>query len=126
MPRGDRAHPDAGALAAVRSAGERRVVAAPVVDPVLGITGPPPEPVVEPEPAEPKVKVGFYVPESEAGRIRAAFVFTRRPGDRTIRSLSDFIAAAMREHVDALEAERGEPFVPLDPGVIPTGRPLEV
>lgn len=117
MARGERAHPDAAALETLRAPVRGRVSKAAVVDPVLAAAGP--------AEAESKEKIGFYVPASEAGRIRAAFAHTRTVGGP--RSLSDFIAAHLLDAVRELEREHngGKPYEPLPPRVIPTGRPLE-
>lgn len=125
MTRGDRAHPDAGALSAIRAKGARRVTRADVGDPVLGIAGPPPAPEPEPAPPpEPKEKIGFYLSRSEGAALRGTFDALRH--ELGFRSLSDFIAAAVMARVAQCEVEHngGEPYSPMNPGEIGTGRPL--
>lgn len=71
-----------------------------------------------------KVKVGYYQAPDDMARARAAFDWTRpREGHR---SLSDFIAHAVLREVERLEQlyNDGEPWPPLDPGQLPSGRPV--
>jgi hypothetical protein len=71
-----------------------------------------------------KTKVGFYQDTADTARARAAYDWTRpREGHR---SFSDFIAAAVMREVHRLEAEyhAGNPWPPVQPGQLPTGKPL--
>ena len=124
-----------GRPAAVPAPVEPNPAPAAAVEPVEA-----PEPAVEqqrpravkatPRPSTPvnrkKEKVGYTVLESEANRTRAAFMHTRM--DTGIRSLSDFIAAAVAKEVKRLEVKHngGQSWIPMSAGEIPTGRPLDV
>ncbi|PFG45136.1 hypothetical protein ATJ97_0058 [Georgenia soli] len=71
-----------------------------------------------------KPNITFSMADADAARMRSAYAhlpFGVRP-----RSLSDFIVGAVMAHVRELEAQYngGEAFPPIDPGVIPTGRPV--
>lgn len=72
-----------------------------------------------------KIKMNYYAPVEDAGRIRAAFFAGR--DEAGWRSLTDFQVDAMMQLVERLEARhnRGLPFEGLGPGSIPAGRPLE-
>lgn len=124
--RTNRTRPDPDALAAASAtAGESRLSKAPDVDPVLG------QPSNAEPPAETKkapnlqrTKVGFYIDKGDADRARAAF--NNLPAGVRPRSWSDFLADAVMAQVNAYEAEynHGEPWEPLEPGNIATGKPL--
>lgn len=73
----------------------------------------------------PKTKVGFYADENDVRRARGAFLATMSmPGQP--RTLSDFIARAVKTEVERLEVahNNGEPFPDADAGDAPRGRPL--
>lgn len=71
-----------------------------------------------------KGKVGFYQRPEDTARARAAFNWTRLQEGH--RSFSDFVAEALMKEVVRLEQEHhaGAPWPPLDPGHLPTGKPL--
>lgn len=72
----------------------------------------------------PKGKVGFYQDRVESARMRAAFDWTRAAEHHA--SLSDFIAGAVLKEVVRLERKYhdAQPWPDLEPGELPTGRPL--
>ncbi len=120
-----------------------RLRKAPTSDPVLGVAG---SPAPTPENAPPaeeqetssrgprrtaaaekagKSKVGFYQHPENTARARAAFMWTRMHEGH--RSFSDFLDAAVMREVERLEQQynHGRSWEPLEPGEIPTGKPLE-
>lgn len=118
---------------APRGGGRRRK--APTVDPVLSAGsvpaagGPPAADGASnarraraPGPA--KSKVGFYQDPDDTARARAAYDWTRPHEGH--RSFSDFIASAIMREVERLEAKHhdGQPWPVLEPGRLPTGKPL--
>jgi hypothetical protein len=140
------ASPDRATLAALaREPPRGRLRKAPATDPVLGPVGTSAENSAgnsadtdrstaragqrgsgraEPAGTPTKTKVGFYQDAADTARARAAYDWTRpREGHR---SWSDFIAAAVMREVHRLEAEyhAGKPWPPVQPGQLPTGRPL--
>ncbi|WP_459645167.1 ParB family protein [Kineococcus sp. NUM-3379] len=74
---------------------------------------------------EEKKRVGYYQTPSETDRARGCYEYTRLATG--YRSFSDFIAAAVMEKCEALERQYngGEPFPAMEPGELPTGRPLQ-
>lgn len=145
------ARPDSADLdeLAKAPAGEGRLRKAPVADPVLaaGTAVPTQEPGLpggsrsEPTPASPtpaadalrraratpsagKAKVGFYQDPDDTARARAAYDWTRPYEGH--RSFSDFIAGAVMREVARLEAQHhdGQPWPAVEPGQLPTGKPL--
>lgn len=113
-----------------------RLRKAPTADPVLGVASgttttenPPPAAATKTTPrgapATPtKAKVGFYQAPADTARARAAYDWTRTTTRH--RSFSDFIATALMREVARLEADHhdGQPWPALDPGELPTGKPL--
>lgn len=72
-----------------------------------------------------KPKIGFYAPDADVRRARAAFVATRAlPGQP--RTFSDFCNHALMLEVERLEQtlNHGEPFPEPDEGEITAGRPF--
>lgn len=71
-----------------------------------------------------KAKVGFYQDPDDTARARAAYDWTRPHEGH--RSFSDFIAAAVMHEVARLEAKHhdGQPWPAVEPGQLPTGKPL--
>jgi len=71
-----------------------------------------------------KTKMGFYQAPEDAARARAAFHWTRL--DEGHRSFSDFVAFAIATEVERLEAKYngGQPWEPMQPGELPTGKPF--
>lgn len=125
MPPNKRRHPDPEALAGLTPGGLQK---APTADPVLDIASVPRAAVVpqtSTSPAAPtKMKIGFYQNPEDAARARAAFYWTRtREGHR---SFSDFVAHAIAAEVERLETKynHGEPWDPMLPGELPTGKPF--
>jgi Centromere-binding protein ParB C-terminal len=133
------ASPDAGDLAALGQApaGGGRLRKAPPTDPVLGLASPSSVSTPDSAPAEPltatrravqtageKAKVGFYQRPGDTARARAAYDWTR--AQTRHRSFSDFIADAIMREVERLEVEynHGQPWPPMEPGELPTGKPL--
>lgn len=130
------AHPDARALDELGQApaAAGRLRKAPTGDPVLdaGSAGPAAEPAAAaraPRPARStstagKAKVGFYQDPDNTARARAAYDWTRPHEGH--RSFSDFIAAAVMREVARLEAKHhdGQPWPAVEPGQLPTGKPL--
>jgi hypothetical protein len=142
------ASPDRATLAELAQAPPRgRLRKAPAADPVLGAVGtapadradsdvPPagdrrgrrraaggPAERTDPPPAA-KTKVGFYQDGADTARARAAYDWTRPQEGH--RSFSEFIAAAVMREVYRLEAQYhdGKPWPPVQPGQLPTGKPL--
>lgn len=123
---------DAEALAELREtpvAGGLRK--APKTDPVLTVAGSGTAPTAGGRRRRSAVggrsdrpKVSFYVDPADAARMRAAFDWTRGPEQHT--SLSDFIANAVAKEVTRLEEQynHGQPWPDLEPGRLPTGRPV--
>lgn len=109
-----------------------RLRKAPSADPVLGVSGPPHAdaatgkkgPARRAKPTS-KNKVGFYQDSDDTARARAAYDWTRPREEH--RSFSDFIAAALMREVERLEAayNDGKPWPSLEPGKLPTGKPLK-
>lgn len=111
-----------------------RLRKAPSSDPVLGVAGSPAaRPDTTPSAAAParrastsagKAKVGFYQAPEDTARARAAYDWTRPHEGH--RSFSDFIAAAVMREVERLEAQYhdGQSWPALEPGQLPTGKPL--
>ena len=75
-------------------------------------------------PTASKAKVGFYQDPDHTARARAAYDWTRPQEGH--RSFSDFIAAAVMREVARLEAKYhdGQPWPAVEPGQLPTGKPL--
>ena len=73
-----------------------------------------------------KKKIGFYLTAEDAARARAAYLNLPGPLRSQYRSLSDYIAEALITRVrhDEEQYNNGEPWDGLEPGQIPTGRPL--
>ena len=71
-----------------------------------------------------KAKVGFYQAPDDTARARAAYDWTRPQEGH--RSFSDFISAAVMREVARLETKYhdSEPWPALEPGRLPTGKPL--
>lgn len=71
-----------------------------------------------------KAKVGFYQDPDDTARARAAYDWTRPHEGH--RSFSDFIASAVMREVARLEAKHhdGQPWPAVEPGQLPTGKPL--
>ncbi len=126
--------PDTDALAALQGeqAGEPRLQKAPVSDPVID-AGRRTEEAAAPAAAKQagrasgagaKEKLGFYCRPEDANRARAAYDWTR-PMEQH-RSLSDFIASALMHEVQRLERKYhdGQPWPPVSPGQLPTGKPV--
>lgn len=69
-------------------------------------------------------KITIQLKPEEAARVRAAFA--NLPAKVRPRSLGAFAAVPIMEYVRQIEEEYngGEPFDPIEPGVLPTGRPL--
>lgn len=120
-----------------------RLRKAPASDPVLGAASTPTGTTVEVDTSLPppkraaarparskpttpatKSKVGFYQDPGHTGRARAAYEWTRLHEGH--RSFSDFVAAALMREVARLEAayHDSQPWPPLEPGELPTGKPL--
>jgi len=144
--------PDSQALDELGQAptGAGRLRKAPHSDPILGAGthDPAPAPEVDPGPAAPsppgrtqaaarsprgggraastagKTKVGFYQDPDDTARARAAYDWTRPHEGH--RSFSDFISAAVMREVERLEAKHhgGQPWPAVEPGQLPTGKPL--
>ena len=143
------ARPDAQALdelwQALPPAGRLRI--APPADPVVDAGSPAPtepadpresatagtgRPAAAPRAPRParststagKAKVGFYQDSDDTARARAAYDWTRPHEGH--RSFSDFIAAAVMREVARLEAKHhdGQPWPAVEPGQLPTGKPL--
>jgi hypothetical protein len=72
-----------------------------------------------------KVKVGLYVEDSFLSRARAAYWNTAVQENN--RSFSEWAARALERDVLRLEAQYNDSqqWPPLQPGDLPTGRPLE-
>jgi len=72
-----------------------------------------------------KAKVGFYQAPDDTARARAAYDWTRPQEGH--RSFSDFISAAVMREVARLETKYhdSEPWPALEPGRLPTGKPLD-
>lgn len=88
------------------------------------------DPVAPPAPEAPaakpkKPKVGFFMPEDEANRARAALVNTYGMDREGPRTFSDLIRKALLTEVERLEKKynNGEPWAPVHVGEMPTGRP---
>lgn len=107
-------------------------VAAP---PVQEVSLPPVQPVAptvqeqataEPEEPEKKKyrKTSFFQTKESGSRMRSAYVATRHL--TRVKTLSEFILAAVEREVEALEKQynNGDPF-DADPDSVPRGRPLE-
>lgn len=75
-------------------------------------------------PGTAKSKVGFYQNPDDTARARAAYDWTRPYEGH--RSFSDFVASALMREVERLEAKHhgGEPWPAVEPGQLPTGKPL--
>src|SRR5699024_8908392 len=117
--------PDPNDLAAASaSPGDTRLSKAPDIDPVLGQNHLSTETQPKKAPNIKRTKVGFYIDKADADRARAAF--NNLPADVRPRSWSDFLADAVLDKVTTYEAEynHGEPWEPLEPGNIATGKPL--
>jgi hypothetical protein len=71
-----------------------------------------------------KARVGFYQLTEDTARARAAYKWTGHQEGH--RSLSDFFAAAIMKEVERLERDYngGQPYAGIEPGDIPTGKPL--
>jgi hypothetical protein len=71
-----------------------------------------------------KARVGFYQLTEDTARARAAYKWTGNQEGH--RSLSDFFAAAIMKEVERLERDYngGRPYAGIEPGDIPTGKPL--
>ena len=148
-PRRRGARPDAQALDELGQAPSPagRLRKAPTADPVVnagsptpgepadtgeratGGTGRPAAATRAPRPARStstagKTKVGFYQDPDDTARARAAYDWTRPHEGH--RSFSDFIAAAVMREVARLEAKHhdGQPWPAVEPGQLPTGKPL--
>lgn len=69
-------------------------------------------------------KITVQLKEEEAARVRAAYL--NLPAKVRPRSLGAFAATPIMEYVRRIEEEYngGEPFDPVLPGELPTGRPL--
>lgn len=69
-------------------------------------------------------KVAFYMSAQDAARMRGALRNTQHL--TYVRGLSDFIAQAVMSEVERLERKHndGQPWEPVGPGEIPTGRPM--
>nr|WP_181716208.1 hypothetical protein [Cryobacterium sp.]QJS06010.1 hypothetical protein [Cryobacterium sp.] len=69
-------------------------------------------------------KVSFYQDPEDTGRVRGAILHTQVAEGS--RSLSQFIAEAVMEKVEALEAKynNGEPFPAIGARELPQGRPM--
>lgn len=104
------------------------------VDPVVP-TRREPE-VTPPAPARPKeqprqrggskTKVGFFIPDEEASRARAALVNTFGADREGPRTFSDLIRRALMTEVERLENtyNDGQAWPPIEPGEgVPRGRP---
>jgi hypothetical protein len=78
----------------------------------------------DPAPTTGKTKVGYYQDPDDVARARAAYEWTRLQENH--RSFSDLIAAALMREVARLEEKynNGQPWPPVEPGHIPTGKPL--
>lgn len=115
--------PAAADLAAL-SEPTARLRKAPVLDPVLATATAPAPSLAAPAVAPAKVKVGFYQDPADTARARAAFTWTR--AQQGHRSFSDFIAHALMREVERLEASyhEGHPWPSMQPGELPTGKPL--
>jgi len=125
--------PDTDALAALHGeqVGGPRLQKAPVSDPVID-AGRRSEEAPTHAAAKPgrasgaggKEKIGFYCRPEDANRARAAYDWTR-PLEQH-RSLSDFIASALMREVQRLEHKYhdGQPWPPVSPGQLPTGKPV--
>lgn len=96
------------------------------IDPIAPSTQP------QPEPAPPrqrrsgaKTKVGFFLPEEEADRARAALVNTFGTNQEGPRTFSELIRRALLAEVERLERQynNGEEWPPVSAGQVPTGRP---
>lgn len=72
-----------------------------------------------------KARVGFYQLTDDTARARAAYKWTGHQEGH--RSLSDFFAAAIMKEVERLERDYngGQPWPGVDPGDIPTGKPMQ-
>lgn len=112
-----------------------RLRKAPSSDPVLGVAGSTATRLDTPTPsaAPParrtsasagKAKVGFYQAPEDTARARAAYDWTRPQEGH--RSFSDFIATAVMREVERLEEQYhdGQSWPALEPGQLPTGKPL--
>lgn len=85
---------------------------------------PAPTASVEAPPRKSSGKITIQLKPEEAARVRAAFA--NLPAKVRPRSLGAFAAVPIMEYVRQIEEEYngGEPFDPIEPGVLPTGRPL--
>jgi hypothetical protein len=131
--------PDPDALAGLTGGGgQRRLHKAPPGDPVAAVAAPPPtpgqgsqagtrelrgSPSVTFDEEEKKTKVGYYALPSATARAKAAFM--NMPAHLRPASWTDFIAAAVMEKTQRIEAEHndGKPW-PTAAGQVARGRPV--
>jgi len=131
--------PDPDALAALGTAAPSRLRKAAPSDVVSELAGLPATATVPPNTVQPAAaapakaertvkvapkKTSFYQQESDADRMRAAYMNTQMHTGH--RSLSEFINAAIDEKVSALEQayNQGKEWPPLAAREIPQGKPL--
>ncbi|WP_448812123.1 ParB family protein [Agromyces bauzanensis] len=92
---------------------------------MLGVARPAEQPAEAVPKATPKkTKVSYYAAAEDTNRARAAYAHTHIY--EGVISFSDFVAAAVLEKTQRLEESynAGEPWAPLEPGKLPTGRPI--
>ena len=123
----DLSNPGAGRLVKAQSSDVVNELAGSRESNLAGRVPTPSETSVAPRPAKTgsAKKSNFYQLEGDANRMRAAYINTQAQTHYT--SLSEFINAAVNEKVAALEAEynAGQPWPPIAPRGIPTGRPMQ-